>query len=521
MLLLLLCVLSYLDNLSVQLSQLTHTTLCYTFSSHTAYIRQYAWGTSLVTAPALNALSSLVVHAHCHKLIRLSATLPSFDAKKEITCNVHGVRSEFLDAPTTATTTKTESAKHEEQKQEEDDEQQQHNDPNDVPPSPVYFVGKVIWAKGFDHMLEVQEAYKEMTGAYFAMDVYGTGDDMKSIQRAFFGRSHYHHLHHRHHHHHHHHDTNDESIKRQEGDANNNNNNSNDIEEEGEDANSNTTSSGSDSEDSEEGVEAAAIFSQRGSLRDIVYCPSDDTEDGGEAKQQSFDERKDGAVEETTITAAAATSTGDATEDENEQDFGEKKKSSGALNLLGDLSSEALSTGTETADAVFRVIDSMLRQLGNTGKNIKPKQPGDQERASSSSKSEKDSDKKDETKSEQKSTDRESVTATSSTKPVGGPLRLARFKWRRTPLPARFLGVADHIIVRDLPQQKVFLNPSTTEVLCTTSAEAIAMSKFVILPRHRTFSFSLLRCWVLWLFVGVIHSHSLLRLTLHCFLYFI
>lgn len=60
-------------------------------------------------------------------------------------------------------------------------------------------------------------------------------------------------------------------------------------------------------------------------------------------------------------------------------------------------------------------------------------------------------------------------------------------QWRRNPVPARFLGVQDHIIVRDIAEHKIFLNMSTSEVLCTTSAEALAMGKFVILPRHCTF----------------------------------
>ena len=45
-----------------------------------------------------------------------------------------------------------------------------------------------------------------------------------------------------------------------------------------------------------------------------------------------------------------------------------------------------------------------------------------------------------------------------------------------------FPGPLDHIQVADT--HSIFINPSTSEVLCTTTAEALAMGKFVILPSH-------------------------------------
>lgn len=117
-------------------------------TNYSAYIRQYGYTTSLVTEPALNKLSAMMVRAYCTKAIRLSDTLPSYDASKEVTCNIHGVRSEFLDPPVVK-----EKASGVEKC------------------APVYFVGKVIWAKGFDLLLELQERYKVAFGVYFPMDV--------------------------------------------------------------------------------------------------------------------------------------------------------------------------------------------------------------------------------------------------------------------------------------------------------------------------------------------------------------
>jgi len=60
---------------------------------------------------------------------------------------------------------------------------------------------------------------------------------------------------------------------------------------------------------------------------------------------------------------------------------------------------------------------------------------------------------------------------------------------RKNPIPATFPGRVDHAILKE--QYKIFVNPSVTEVLCTTSLEALAMGKFAILPVHPSNEFFL------------------------------
>ena len=67
----------------------------------------------------------------------------------------------------------------------------------------------------------------------------------------------------------------------------------------------------------------------------------------------------------------------------------------------------------------------------------------------------------------------------------------SRFELRRHPVPARFMGMKDHAVLKEVTKHKIFLNPSKSEVLCTTSAEALAMGKFVILPKHPSNTFFL------------------------------
>jgi len=54
--------------------------------------------------------------------------------------------------------------------------------------SQIYFVGKLLWAKGLDIMLELEDYYKQCTGNYFTIDIYGSGPEQGAIKRAFHGR---------------------------------------------------------------------------------------------------------------------------------------------------------------------------------------------------------------------------------------------------------------------------------------------------------------------------------------------
>jgi len=55
-------------------------------------------------------------------------------------------------------------------------------------------------------------------------------------------------------------------------------------------------------------------------------------------------------------------------------------------------------------------------------------------------------------------------------------------------IPAHFLGRVDHASLKG-NQYKIFVNPSISEVLATTTAEAIAMGRFAILPNHPSNAF--------------------------------
>lgn len=418
-------------------------------TNYSAYMRQYGLGASIVTASALQALSSICVRAYTHKLIRLSDTLPELDNPKEITCNVHGVRSEFFLDNDDDTREATEEDEVDPNQAEGDQEEIVDDQPNEdntddsdngeaatssgssskvtednnncenldeeerFVAEPIYFIGKVIWAKGFDKLLEIEELYRKQTGDYFPIDIYGSGGDYEAISRAFLGRSG---LAKR--------VLSSESVMSMDS-TRSQNNTKRDRSESPENKNTCTP----------EDQTAALLFSRSGNLRGQI-------EEGQTVPSNEL------VVEvQTCETPSNADS-----------------PKPNARPIISHLGEKTIETGT----GVTKAIASLSEKISNLGLRSLYRE---------------------ESQSDDGASDEGETSGTTS---LASKFRFdppkSRYELRRHSIPARFLGVKDHAILRDIPGHKIFINLSITEVLCTTTAEAMAMGKFVIIPKHREYT---------------------------------
>ena len=418
-------------------------------TNYSAYMRQYGLGASIVTSNALQALSSVCVRAYTHRLIRLSDTLPELDRPKEITCNVHGVRPEFFIVeekeetcenavvateadPVVSETTKSQPESTVEKGDDEATEQTSMSDSvskmeesedgntessdtngGDISdaieedekfqPEPVYFIGKVIWAKGFDKLLEIEDLYRKETGDYFPIDVYGSGGDFEAISRAFLGRS--------------------GLAKR-------------------------AASSGS--------VKSLADLSQSRDRSKSPVSQQPSPKDQTAALLFSKDGNLRGQIDDLQTVRS--------NELVVEVQTCETPMNADPKEIIGQLGESTKETGT----GVTKAISKLSEKISNLGFR---------------------SLYSDETDDSETNIDCNATADTGSS--LASKFRFdppkSRYELRRQSIPARFLGVKDHALLRDIPEHKIFVNLSITEVLCTTTAEAMAMGKFVVIPEHRKF----------------------------------
>jgi hypothetical protein len=307
-------------------------------TNYESYMKQYGMGSEFIATPALLSLSSVVVRAYCHRVIRLSAALPELDNRREKTSNIHGVRSEFFDSGEKYTPSTT--------------------------PSPIYFIGKIIWAKGFDKILDVEEAFRKRNGKYFPIDIYGKGSDEEedSIKRAMFGREGI---------------TDCPSVEKE------------DINESPTDTN------------------MIQFFGTSGSLRNQL----------------------DSGPESMNLEQRSSTS---------------KSLNPDALKILGEISGQTVATGRTATTAVSKLCEKAMDLSFHCTftREINEESP-------------------------------------SGSGDYRFDLPKSKYELRQHSIPARFLGMIDHAVIKNISDHKIFLNLSETEVLCTTTAEVRIMDSFV------------------------------------------
>lgn len=139
-------------------------------TNYKAYAGAQVGGT--IAAPIIAEMSSMMVRAYCSKVIKLSPVLQTFAPEKEIVCNVHGVRGDFVAEGERRARYAVEKGVD-----------------TSIEGTRAYFVGKILWAKGLDKLMNLEHFYRKTTGEYFAIDIIGDGPELEEIRRAYLGRT--------------------------------------------------------------------------------------------------------------------------------------------------------------------------------------------------------------------------------------------------------------------------------------------------------------------------------------------
>jgi len=118
------------------------------------YARMYA---GAATAAVLKRLNEWMCGAYCDRVIKLSGTIQPLP--RAVVCNVHGVRSEFLEIGRRAA--------------------RSHFPPRRAG---AYFLGKVLWAKGHRLLIDYLSLQQSLGQPPTHVDVYGGGEDLAEVE---------------------------------------------------------------------------------------------------------------------------------------------------------------------------------------------------------------------------------------------------------------------------------------------------------------------------------------------------
>ena len=357
-------------------------------TNYDQYAAQHYSG--LWTAPAIRLMSAAMVRAYCHKVIKLSAVVQEFAPEKEITSNVHGVRQEFIAEPMVEATRRNEKINPGDESFMEE---------GSDPAAEVYFIGKLLWTKGLDILLEYQDYYKDIVGEYFPIDIYGTGPEQLEISRAYLGRP----------------------------------------------KNSGGESSSKTRLKKKKLKSELEKVSKNAFVRAFTWVNRRKKRRKGNKRNQS-NNSSDGKQSASIITVQDIYN--DVIDVMEFLPVKARESFEGFPTQLKE-SLDQLSEDVTKAQESFKGLPSKARMAINQ------------------------------------------LIDELSSRTTTFPLPRGLYQFRRQPIPATFPGRVDHAVLKgdrgnstNVSNYKVFVNPSVSEVLCTTTAEALAMGKFVIIPIH-------------------------------------
>ena len=152
---------------------------------HTNYLdyarREHA---GQVKSTLLKRLNQWVCRAYCDKIVKLSDAVQPL--AREVTCFVHGVSPAFLEVGARKAAL-LRLARGGGSGPEAGALAEGGAAAAAVPAEPafsqgVYFIGKVVWAKGYTELLELLLAHQKATGQLFPVDIFGSGTDEAQVK---------------------------------------------------------------------------------------------------------------------------------------------------------------------------------------------------------------------------------------------------------------------------------------------------------------------------------------------------
>lgn len=128
-----------------------------------------------VKAAILRLVNGWVCRAHCHKVIKLSDAVQ--DLPRQCTQFVHGVSPQFLQVG--AAKAQAMLARSADAAPAATDAPAASTDADAGPiwPQGAYFLGKVVWAKGYTELLDLLQKHKQAGHELQPINVYGSGAD--------------------------------------------------------------------------------------------------------------------------------------------------------------------------------------------------------------------------------------------------------------------------------------------------------------------------------------------------------